>query len=283
MAFSFTTILTSCDQFNDLLVTLGIKDADDDDEEVFNPAPSLPIEPIIPIEPIEPIIPVDPNLPIYITKFWDVEEFIYFSSSPVSLFIGEDENSNITWEKLLSIIEEAEKNINLDISKTTLAIDDGIFNPRNDNDEPFDTGEKYIIKLILPEIATTIKSFGWENGGSFRSFESLEEIYGTSLTKLDNYTFLNSTIKTGYFESITEIGIQVFEGCEKLTDLYFPEVPPKFNLEGLQTPSLFQKQSPEGTDKIIIHVSNTDNYEEWKLLGKDYIYGIHSPTIEFQS
>jgi hypothetical protein len=163
-----------------------------------------------------------------------------------------------TWEKLLLAIQSAcegtGKTVMLDISKTTLAttgdVEDVVFDPRNGND-PYDTGEPYIVELVLPEAATKINGRGFGQG-QWQGQDPAYPVAFTSLTKvsganvktigdsaffkcaaletakfleaetIEPVAFAGTALTEAYFPAATSIGDQAFEACKALKTANFP-------------------------------------------------------------
>jgi hypothetical protein len=274
-----TALLTSCDQFNDLLVSLGLRDEDSDDPAPFYTEP----------EPEPKPEPESEGL----TTLAEVQAALTADGEHVDLVIGEPQD--FTWEALLDAIDAAGKTVVLDISQTTLALswnNDGaaVFDPRKSDGEPYNTGEPYITTLTLPnrpklpgkplEIAEGTSSGGVR--GIFAGFTGLKEVYANEVKTINHFAFSNiKTLEKAFFLVLENIGMQAFEDCPALTDLYLPAKPPTLLIQGNQTASLFQ--SPLESNKagtLTIHVPTGADYSAWEG-EKDNVYGRYHKTVVF--
>jgi hypothetical protein len=77
---------------------------------------------------------------------------------------------------------------------------------------PYNTGEPYIVELVLPEAATTIALYGF---GQFYStqvaFTSLMKVSGANVKTIDKYAFRNcAALTTAGFSLATSIDTYAF-------------------------------------------------------------------------
>ncbi|MDR2795303.1 MAG: leucine-rich repeat domain-containing protein [Spirochaetaceae bacterium] len=199
---------------------------------------------------------------------------------PVPLYI--DANPAFTWAQLLSAIGTAGKTVALDLSATTLAVTlkadgSGVFDSRNPvGGKPYNTGEPYITKLILPDAATAIAQgvTGKDKNtdSTFARFTGLVEVSADKVTIINPYAFDSCpALEKASFLAVTSIGQQAFEECPALAELYLPADPPALPVEGGGTSRLFQIESSDNSSgTLTIYVDGAadavDNYKwEWEV------------------
>jgi hypothetical protein len=191
------------------------------------------------------------SLPPSLTTLAELEAALAESGPVIELDIGA--KPEFDWAALLSAIETANKTVALDLSQTELAVTlkadgGGVFDPRNPaGGKPYNTGERYITKLILPDAATAIaegKTGSGKKDSTFAGFTGLVEVYAGEVETINNYAFSNTTkLQTASFLAVTSIGRQAFGECLALTGLYLPADPPALPVEGGGTSRLFQIES----------------------------------------
>jgi len=159
--------------------------------------------------------------------------------------LGTMTSSASGWQQLLDSINRVGKYINLDLSACTMTGTE--FNP----DSTVETGKKYIVSIILPDVATSIET-GTYSDATFKNFTNLKSISGANIITIGDYSFrydvvsANSqrnlqsldfpkatTIGEGAFSEtnlgsinfpqVTTIGKAAFQGCY-LKDANFPAV-----------------------------------------------------------
>ena len=95
---------------------------------------------------------------------------------------------------------------------------DGTFDPG-----AADTGEQYIVSLVLPNAATGIKA-GTSSNTTFRNFWNLTEVSGTGITDVGDYAFSYcDALTTVNLPKAETIGDAAFSYCEDLISVSFPE------------------------------------------------------------
>jgi hypothetical protein len=115
------------------------------------------------------------------------------------------------WAALLSIIQAAGKYVDLDLSDCTMSGIDPEFDPGT-----ADTGERYIVSLVLPDMVTGVREGGSGNP-TFRYFTGLKSISGSGVLGVGGYAFSGSTaLKTVNLPAAQSIGEGVFEDCNAL-------------------------------------------------------------------
>jgi hypothetical protein len=98
------------------------------------------------------------------------------------------------WDALLSTLHTAGKYAALDLSDsaiTDMSGTAGEFDPGEAN-----TGEQYIVSLVLPDTTTHIKAGSWA-GGAFKNFSALTSVSGIGVTTVGNYAFYQCTSLAG--------------------------------------------------------------------------------------
>jgi hypothetical protein len=132
---------------------------------------------------------------------------------------GEDTTS-LTWRNLLVAIKtagEAGKFIELDLTGSTLALFGDASNEFDytDGGAAYNTGEKYITKLVLPSAATSIKT-------NFNKdyFSSLETVSGLKVGAIPDNAFNGlKTLAALAFPAAESIGRYAFYNCYSLTEV----------------------------------------------------------------
>jgi hypothetical protein len=131
--------------------------------------------------------------------------------------------TSLTWKNLLLVIESACKNadktVELDLSGSTLALFGTDFDYKDGNGgNGYETGEKYIKKLILPRDATSITSAFYKD-----PFSILEEVSGLNVSIIPNDAFRElSTLAAVDFPAAKTIGASAFQNCASLTSVSLP-------------------------------------------------------------
>jgi len=131
------------------------------------------------------------------------------------------------WRELLDSINKTGKYINLDLSACTM---NGVsFNP----DATVETGKKYIVSIILPNVATSVEAGALSGGtyeSSFKYFNNLKSISGKNILSIGDYSFwclYNDTdpknIQSVDFPHATTVGRAAFYG-PNLQSINFPQV-----------------------------------------------------------
>jgi hypothetical protein len=133
----------------------------------------------------------------------------------VAMPLGNMTNSNSGWHNILTAIEEAKKFVALDLSSCTMV--GSAFDPNVGHQQAENAGAAYIVELILPEVAVTIK-------GAFTHFSSLKKIEG-NVNNIGNNIFQEHKRLTAIsFPEVTEIGEYAFKDCGSLITVFFPKV-----------------------------------------------------------
>ncbi|MDR0683729.1 MAG: leucine-rich repeat domain-containing protein [Spirochaetaceae bacterium] len=121
----------------------------------------------------------------------------------------------LDWPATLAEIAAAGKYVTLDLSACTGVTE---FDPGTAN-----TGEKYIISLVLPDGATGIKE-GDPDNPTFKNFMEHKSITGAGVTNVGDVAFRNcAALTTASFPKATYIGVSAFAGCVALTTVSFPK------------------------------------------------------------
>ncbi|MCL1927288.1 MAG: leucine-rich repeat domain-containing protein [Treponema sp.] len=111
------------------------------------------------------------------------------------------------WKQLLNAIDTAGKYVILDISACTMP--NAEFNP----DPEFSAGKKFIVSMVLPNIARSIASRIAGNS-TFQHFVNLTDIpTGKNLADIGDYAFCELGLTSITIpDSVTEIGVGAFSG-----------------------------------------------------------------------
>jgi hypothetical protein len=135
---------------------------------------------------------------------------------PVNLALGGG-----GWEALLSALDTADKYVALNLSDsaiTGMSGTAGEFDPGTAN-----TGEKYIVSLILPGTATRIKVGTYDNP-TFKNFTALTSVTGIGVTAVHNCAFYGcASLAELSLPAVTCIGNRSFAYCTSLTEVNLPE------------------------------------------------------------
>jgi hypothetical protein len=151
---------------------------------------------------------------VIFTDTSDIEDYLATAPAPVSLPVALNLASE--WTNLLAKIQAAGKYVKLDLSACTISGTE--FDPGAAN-----TGEQYIVSLVLPNAAESIAAGTYSNS-TFRYFMSLTEVSGTGITGVGNDTFHNCTALTSVtLPEATDIGNDAFRDCATLTSVSLPE------------------------------------------------------------
>jgi hypothetical protein len=128
--------------------------------------------------------------------------------------------TSLTWKNLLLVIKNANKEVELDLSGSTLALFGTGFDYKDDqqNAKGYDTGEKYIKKLILPSDATSITSVFMDG-----PFSKLKAVSGLNVSAIPEGAFNEvSTLAAVAFPAAETIGTAAFNNCTSLTSVSLP-------------------------------------------------------------
>ena len=127
-------------------------------------------------------------------------------------------NLDTDWNNLLSVLNTANKYVALDLSGSTGMVE---FAPGTAN-----TGERLIVKLVLPNSSTSIVGIEYDLGKRlFMFFTKLKKITGLNITNIGENAFMFCTsLTTVSFPVVTSIGEGDFDGCISLTTVSFPAV-----------------------------------------------------------
>ena len=138
---------------------------------------------------------------------------------PIEIDLGDMTQADSGWQELLTVIAEAGKYVNLDLSECDLfGTEPGIiFNPYAD----ISTGKDKIIELTLPETASIIEAGSGENG-AFQHFTALKSISGDNIGTIGSSAFKGcTTLEEVIFPSADMIGIYAFNLCTSLKEVIF--------------------------------------------------------------
>jgi len=145
--------------------------------------------------------------------------------------LGNMKASNSGWQQLLAAIEDNAKYVNLDLSACSMRAD-GVFDP----DYNVEEGKKWIVKLILPDAATSIPDWDLNYGyTAFWYFSNLTEISGENILHIGDHAFVyideDGDIEDWYlgnltivnFPAVKSIGGAAF-AATNLVEVSFPMV-----------------------------------------------------------
>jgi hypothetical protein len=136
------------------------------------------------------------------------------AANPVSLTLNLDLASD--WVDLLSVIQAAGKYVALDLSACTMTGTE--FDPGAAN-----TGEKKIVSLVLPDMATYIKGASSFTASTFKNFTALTSVSGSGITNIDDNAFSHcDALRAVNFLKATSIGDYAFLSCEALATVNLP-------------------------------------------------------------
>jgi hypothetical protein len=185
------------------------------------------------------------------------------------------------WKAILEAIAAAGKFVDLDITECQWG---SVFDPGI-----YQTGEKFIAGLALPNDATSIKDGTYVNDSliaSFRFFTYLETLRAAEVTAIGSNTFQTTYMTRGRklttvslpkaadigekafsyciklttvdLPAATKIGSQAFLQCNTLTTVYLPATPP--NIAKGNDYGIFHSTRPNNEDsgKITIFVPSKD-------------------------
>jgi hypothetical protein len=117
----------------------------------------------------------------------------------------------------LEAIKDAGKYVALDISSGVVPGTGTEFDPG-----AYNTGEKYIVRLVLPGAAESVTA-GTLDNPAFKNFTALKEVSGAHIETIGDYTFSDCTALTeASFPAVTTIGTYAIGGCTALTTVSFP-------------------------------------------------------------
>jgi hypothetical protein len=154
------------------------------------------------------------------------------SGNPVpftlQLALGNTQQTGSTWRQLLQAIEDAGKNVALDLSACDIeAVEfygdsyEGKFDP----DNTVSTGKDKIVSITLPNTATSIIDImDYPLVAAFQYFTNLKSFSGDGLTTIGRLAFYNisSLAMSSLPAGIINIGYNAFGGC---TNLVLAELP----------------------------------------------------------
>jgi len=131
----------------------------------------------------------------------------------VDIPLGDVTNTGSGWQRLLMIIENAGKNVALDLSACQMTNTE--FNPVIN----VNTGKFFIVSLVLPVAAKSIIGGDWD-APSFTHFYNLKTVSAKEVTSIGSYAFFNCTslISTD-FPMVASISDCAFNGCTSLKNV----------------------------------------------------------------
>jgi hypothetical protein len=132
---------------------------------------------------------------------------------PVPMAVGSDFDLSTGWADLLNSIAAEGKYVALDLSACPAS---GEFDPGTAN-----TGEQYIVSLVLPGGITSIKD-GTSANPTFEHFTALTRVTGAGVTDIGEWAFAYRALTAADFPAATDIGNQAFWYCYRLKTADFP-------------------------------------------------------------
>jgi len=161
-------------------------------------------------------------------------------------------NLDTGWQELLEVIEEAQKYVELDLSRCGMG--GAVFNPGG-----IKAGKDKIVSIALPDKAAGIAPGNSEATSAFNSFSNLRSFSGANLAAIGAYAFYNcaklnpdalpaSVTSIGNYsfykctemeltelpDGITSIGNHAFDGCTNLALTELPDGLTKINSYSFQ-------------------------------------------------
>jgi hypothetical protein len=124
------------------------------------------------------------------------------------------------WSGLLSTIQSAGKNVALDLS--ACAISGNALGVMEFDPGTAGTGEEYIVSLVLPDTAASIKTGSYDNP-TFKNFTNLKAISGAGVTTIGQRAFSDcTTLEMVSLPALTNTSGEVFYSCTALTTVSLP-------------------------------------------------------------
>ncbi|MCL2138871.1 MAG: leucine-rich repeat domain-containing protein [Treponema sp.] len=135
----------------------------------------------------------------------------------INIPLGDMTNAGSGWQRLLMIIENAGKNVSLDLSGSQMVGTE--FNPVSN----VSSGKFFIVSLVLPDAAKSI--IGNRDSSSFVHFYNLKTAAGKEITSISRNAFKDcSSLTVADFPLIANIAEGAFSGCTSLESVSFPLV-----------------------------------------------------------
>jgi hypothetical protein len=159
------------------------------------------------------------------------------ADNPIFLPLASGTNLPAEWSSILSAI--AGKYVALDLSACTAngEFDPGMAAP----------GESFIVSLILPDTATSIKA-GYYSNPTFQYFTNLKQAGGEGIITIGDFAFQGCIALTEVsFPKATDIDWGAFYGCSALTEASFPKATDIGELAFYDCSALTEASFPEAT------------------------------------
>jgi hypothetical protein len=135
---------------------------------------------------------------------------------PVQIDLSNNSNNPTRLEILFNDIEKSRKYVELDLSVCPFA--NGVFDPGISSSK----GKEYIVSMVLPDTATSIRGRSL-NGSAFLRFTSLKSISGENVKTVGYRAFSSrKALETANFPKATKIEDQAFDGCDALKTISLP-------------------------------------------------------------
>ncbi|MDR2019707.1 MAG: leucine-rich repeat protein, partial [Treponema sp.] len=135
--------------------------------------------------------------------------------------------SSTEWSSILAEIDAAGTDVVLDLSGCTRGTQssggglysDGTFDPGT-----VSTGKQYIVSLVLPEAAASVKAGANNSNPAFKNFTNLASVTGANAASVGQYAFYGcNALETASFPAATDIGQYAFYKCTALESVDLPE------------------------------------------------------------
>jgi uncharacterized repeat protein (TIGR02543 family) len=215
---------------------------------------------------------------------------------PLPVKLGQNTTSNNQWQKLLEVLKESERYVDLDLSEWSLS--GKKFDPWLD----IASGEEFVVSLTLPTAAESIADvppdkWEWETADEdtrtgpspFKHFTKLKEISGANITVIGEFAFTDISLKEVNFKKATIIGVNAFKDCETLTTVNIPNAKEIRNMAFFGCVALEKVDFPEVTTESIGEQAfqactalTTANFKKAKIIGANaFNCCVNLTTIDF--
>ena len=136
----------------------------------------------------------------------------------VNIPLGDVTNTGSGWQRLLMIIENAGKNVSIDLSNSQLTGTE--FNPVSS----VSSGKFFIVSLVLPDTAKSIIGTRGDSSG-FMHFYNLRTVGGKEITSIGRNAFKGcASLVSADFPLVASIAEDAFHDCTSLESVSFPLV-----------------------------------------------------------
>jgi hypothetical protein len=137
----------------------------------------------------------------------------------IQLNLGTMTDANSNWQEVLKALAEANKFVELDLSRCSM--NGTAFDPYFRNPDPLADGKAMIVHITLPDAAESIPNGNYGGPSTsipFHKFTALESFSGTGLKTIGDYAFRGcaNLAMTELPSTITSIGFGAFTVCTEL-------------------------------------------------------------------